>query len=52
MKTSLALQIEMKKNELARAKPHSRRRHELFFKLRELMTQQIRKEIRDGRLTA
>lgn len=50
MKQSLATLIEMKKNQLARTKPRSRRRLVLYVQIQNLMTQRLRKEIRDGRL--
>jgi hypothetical protein len=52
MKPSLAIQIQTTKNQLGRAKPHSRRRLELTVRIRELMTRALRQEIRHGRITA
>ena len=51
MKLSLADQIESHKRSLAAAKPGTPKRHERFWKLRELRLQQLRREIREGRLS-
>jgi hypothetical protein len=48
-KQTLAQQIAMKKAALAKAKPRSHIRLKLFFQLRELMLQELRREIRQGR---
>jgi hypothetical protein len=52
MKQSLAEQIAMKKAALAKAKPRSHIWLKLFFQLRELMLQELRREIRMDRAQA
>jgi hypothetical protein len=49
MKQSLASLIASTRRRLAAAKPHSRARIELELKLRDLMTKQLRREIRQDK---